>query len=66
MGILIEEVIKKYILFAAKHYKTQGEAAEELKISRSHLNKIINRRDNPSLSLLIRMEDIMKKYKFDK
>ena len=45
-----------------KHYHCQSEAAEELHISRSHLNKIINRRDNPSTTLLIRMEEVMKKY----
>ena len=45
-----------------KQYKTQGEAAEDLNISRSHLNKIINKRDKPSLSLLLRMEEKMKEY----
>ena len=59
MGILIEEVIERYKLFMEKNYLTQGEAAKDLKISRSHLNKIINRRDNPSTTLLIRMEKIM-------
>ena len=44
------------------HYHSQGEAAEDLEISRSHLNKIINGRDNPSLSLLIRMENKMKEF----
>lgn len=62
MGILIEEIIKRYREFMERHYKSQGEAAEELNISRSHLNKIINRRDNPSVSLMIRMEDVMAKY----
>ena len=59
MGILIEEVIERYKLFMEKNYSTQGEAAKGLKISRSHLNEIINRRDNPSTTLLIRMEKIM-------
>ena len=59
VGILIEEVIERYKLFMEKNYTTQGEAAKDLKISRSHLNKIINRRDNPSTTLLIRMEKIM-------
>ena len=45
-----------------EHYCHQGDAAEELHISRSHLNKIVNRRDNPSTTLLIRMEEAMKKY----
>ena len=43
------------------HYPNQGAAAEALHISRSHLNKIINRRDNPSTTLLIRMEQLMER-----
>ena len=42
-----------------EHFPNQGIAAEALHISRSHLNKIINRRDNPSTTLLIRMEKLM-------
>ena len=45
-----------------EHYKSQGEAAEDLKISRSHLNKIINGRDYPSTALLMRMEKVMEEY----
>ena len=56
---MIEEIIERYKLFMKKNYSTQSEAAKDLKISRSHLNKIINRRDNPSTTLLIRMEKIM-------
>lgn len=47
-----------------EHYSNQGEAAADLQISRSHLNKIINRRDNPSLTLLMRMEEVMENGKF--
>ena len=65
MGILIEEIINKYHRFMNMHYKSQGDAADDLKISRSHLNKIINRRDNPSLALLMRMENKMKEYHFE-
>ena len=64
VGILIEEVINQYRKFILQHYKSQGEAAEDLNISRSHLNKIINRRDNPSLTLLLRMEKKMKDNNF--
>ena len=47
-----------------QNYTSQGEAAKDLNISRSHLNKRINRRDNPSLTLLIRMEKKMQEYNF--
>ena len=62
VGILIQEIISRYKQFMLEHYKTQGEAAEELKISRSHLNKIINGRDYPSTALLMRMEKVMEEY----
>ena len=63
MGILIEEIIERYKIFMESHYPNQGIAAEALHISRSHLNKIINRRDNPSTTLLMRMEQIMEENK---
>lgn len=56
---MIEEIIARYKIFMEEHYPNQGIAAADLHISRSHLNKIINRRDNPSTTLLIRMEQIM-------
>lgn len=59
MGILIEEIIAKFREYIESHYLNQGAAAAALNISRSHLNKIINRRDNPSTTLLIRMEKLM-------
>lgn len=57
---MIEEIIQKYIIFIKTHYTTQTEAAEDLGISRSHLSKIIHRHDNPSLTLLMKMEEKMK------
>ena len=65
MGILIQEIIDKYIRFMNKHYPNQSAAADDLNISRSHLNKIINNRDKPSLSLLDRMEKKMKEYNYN-
>lgn len=65
MGILIEEIINKYINFYPKYFETQREAADALGISRSHFNKIINKRDVPSLSLLMRMEQKMKEYNYE-
>ena len=38
---------------------TQGQAAEEIHISRTHLNKVLNGREVPSMALLMRMEDAM-------
>jgi hypothetical protein len=64
VGILIEEIINKYIKFWPLYFKNQGEAADALNISRSHFNKIINKRDVPSLSLLMRMENKMQEYNF--
>lgn len=57
---MIEEIIERYKQFMENNYPNQGAAAADLHISRSHLNKIINRRDNPSTTLLIRMEEIIK------
>ena len=36
---------------------SQQEAADELKITRSHLNKVINKRTTPSLKLIKNMEN---------
>jgi len=38
----------------------QGEAAEQINISRTHLNKVLNGRETPSMALLMRMEKVMK------
>ena len=62
---MIEEIIQKYIRFMNQYYKTQTAAAEDLHISRAHLNKIIHRHDNPTLTLLDRMEKKMKEYNFE-
>lgn len=36
---------------------TQGQAATEINISRTHLNKVLNGREVPSMTLLMRMEE---------
>ena len=41
---------------------SQSQAAEELEITRSHLNKVINKRTDPSLNLIQKME----KFCYDK
>lgn len=38
---------------------TQGEAAERVQISRTHLNKVLNGKETPSMALLMRMEKEM-------
>lgn len=59
---MIDEIIEKYRQFCATHYATQQEAANELEISRTHLNKILNGRYYPSMVLLVKIERIMEKY----
>jgi len=43
----------------AVHNLHQGEAAELINISRTHLNKVLNGRETPSMALLMRMEKVM-------
>lgn len=38
---------------------TQGEAAEKINISRTHLNKVLNGKETPSMALLMRMEKVV-------
>lgn len=39
---------------------TQGEAAEKINISRTHLNKVLNGKETPSMALLMRMEKVVR------
>lgn len=36
---------------------TQSDAAKELEITRSHLNKVINKKTDPSLKLIQKLEE---------
>lgn len=56
---LIQEIIDRFKEFMDKMGWTQGEAAEEIHISRTHLNKVLNGREVPSMALLMRMEERM-------
>lgn len=56
---MIQEIIDKFKLYMNKRGWTQGKAAEEVHISRTHLNKVLNGREVPSMALLKRMEDTM-------
>ena len=56
---LIQEIIDRFKEYMNTMGWTQGRAAEEIKISRTHLNKVLNGREIPSMALLKRMEDAM-------
>lgn len=56
-----EDILNKLFLDFKQKLKNVGmsqqEAADELKITRSHLNKVINKRTTPSLKLIKDMEN---------
>ena len=56
-----EDILNKLFLDFKQKLKNIGmsqlEAANELKITRSHLNKVINKRTTPSLKLIKDMEN---------
>ncbi len=56
---MIQEIINKFKQYMNKMNWTQGQAAEEINISRTHLNKVLNGREVPSMALLMRMEERM-------
>lgn len=56
---MIQNIIDEFKLYMKEMGWTQGEAAEEIQISRTHLNKVLNGREMPSMALLKRMEDKM-------
>ena len=57
---LIQEIIDKFKLYMRDMGWTQGQAAEEIRISRTHLNKVLNGHEVPSMALLMRMEEKMR------
>jgi transcriptional regulator with XRE-family HTH domain len=46
----------------AREGLTQGQAAERVNISRTHLNKVLNGKETPSMALLMRIEKEMEGY----
>ena len=56
---LIQEIIDKFKKYMTDNNLTQGAAAEQIKISRTHLNKVLNGKETPSTALLMRMEEAM-------
>lgn len=61
---MIQAIIEQYKKFVKEKYSCQGDAAADLGISRTHLNKIIHGRSNPSTGLVIKMEKKMEEYNY--
>jgi DNA-binding XRE family transcriptional regulator len=55
----VKEICDHFINWMWKNGYTQQEVAKILEVSRSHLNKVINGRTNPSIYLLEKMEKLM-------
>lgn len=56
---LIQDIIEKFKEYMEAHNLTQGAAAELVNISRTHLNKVLNGKETPSMALLMRIEKAM-------
>ena len=56
---LIQMIIDKFKEYMYSQQLSQGAAAELIQISRTHLNKVLNGRETPSMALLMRMEKVM-------
>ena len=56
---MIQVIIERFKRYMEDNNLTQGEAAELIDISRTHLNKVLNGREVPSMALLMRMEGAM-------
>lgn len=57
---MIQEIITKYYDFIKHKRWTYQLAAEKIECSRTHLGRIFNGLRVPSMSLLMRMEEVMK------
>lgn len=62
---LIQMIIDKFKEYMYSQQLSQGAAAELIQISRTHLNKVLNGREAPSMALLMRMERVMNDGKED-
>lgn len=56
---MIQVIINKFKKYMVDNDLTQGAAAELVQISRTHLNKVLNGRETPSMALLMRIEKAM-------
>lgn len=55
----VKEICNNFINWIWRKGYTQQEVAKILNISRSHLNKVINGKTNPSIYLLEKIEQLM-------
>ncbi len=56
-AIYLDNLLIDFEKWRINHNITQKEAAEQLEITRSHLNKVLNKRTKPSLQLIEKMEE---------
>lgn len=59
---MTKEIITQYQIFMSKHNWTQTEAAEKIGCSQEHLSRIFRGLKNPSVKLIDKMEEVMKRY----
>lgn len=57
---MIETIINNFKNYIQRKRLTQIEAAEILNISQAHMSRIINGKRVPSMTLLKRMEEVMR------
>ena len=58
---VIQEIINKFSLFITRKGWTQEKAAEEIECSQEHLSRVLRGKKTPSVKLLMKMEETMKK-----
>lgn len=61
---MIQKIINKYKSFIEYKGWTHAKAAEEIGCCRAHMSRIFNRQRMPSITLLNKMEEVMKKYNY--
>ena len=59
---MIQEIIEKYKNFIEERGWTYAQAAEEIGCCRTHLGRIFNGKRVPSMTLLMKMEEVMNQY----
>lgn len=55
----VKTICNNFFIWINTHNRTQQEIAEELGVTRSHLNKVLHGKANPSIQLLEKIEQLM-------